>query len=75
MSEYTECPHCHGAMDWEECIACQGHGEYDAHEVEPLDFAPGTIEHCHLCDGDGGGWICLNTNCTVAVGDAGGRTR
>lgn len=61
-SEYgPACQRCGGDMDWECCSQCGGEGGHDAHELFPLEYAPGEITVCGLCWGSGGWWHCCNS--------------
>jgi DnaJ-class molecular chaperone len=61
------CKHCEQELDWEDCDACGGEGEYDAYEEDPLWFDPGDTEPCQQCGGAGGWYYCANRDCAGKV--------
>lgn len=43
----------------ESCWACDGDGEYDLHDEDPVNYAEGEeYETCGICEGQGGYLIC-----------------
>jgi DnaJ-class molecular chaperone len=54
------CPKC-GSDDteWETCHLCFGEGEFDMHEEDGVNYAPGEeFETCEECGGEGGYLVC-----------------
>jgi DnaJ-class molecular chaperone len=54
------CPRCGSDdMEWEECYVCDGEGEFDAYDDDPINYAPGEeYEMCRECSGNGGFLVC-----------------
>lgn len=60
------CEHCGDALDWEDCDACGGEGEFDwetLQDEDPLWYQPGDTEPCHQCNSAGGWLYCPNPRC------------
>lgn len=57
------CKHCGRELEWVDCDACGGEGEYDCYDEDPLWYSPGDTEDCAQCGGDGGWWWCDNGEC------------
>ena len=54
------CPKC-GSYDteWETCWHCGGQCEFDCHDEDAINFAPGEqYETCQECQGKGGFVVC-----------------
>jgi hypothetical protein len=46
-------------VTWEQCWHCYGDGEFDLHEDDSINYAPGEeYEQCSECRGVGGYQIC-----------------
>jgi DnaJ-class molecular chaperone len=58
--DYPRCPKCGDYdVEWERCWKCAGDGEFDLHEEDAINFAPGEeFEACDECRGKGGYLIC-----------------
>ncbi len=54
----SPCRFCGAPLEWVECDACGGEGEYDAYETDPLWYDPDDTAPCPQCEGDGGWWWC-----------------
>ena len=59
-SEEPTCPKCGSDdVEWERCWQCHGDGEFDEHDDDPINFAPGeSYETCSECRGHGGYLLC-----------------
>jgi hypothetical protein len=44
-----------------DCYTCQGEGEWDGYEDDPLWFLPGEMERCYACNGEGWRTACAKT--------------
>jgi len=53
-----QCARCGSSIDWEDCDACGGDGEY---EIEDGDDQMQGWYDCDMCDGDGSWGRCLST--------------
>lgn len=58
--EYDCCDICGGPIEWVDCYACFGEGEFDLYEQNPLEYEPGEIERCDVCHGKGGYLECMH---------------
>lgn len=58
--EFASCPICGTDLERVDCPVCMGEGEFDLHEDDPLLFAPGEIDPCTWCDGEGSYLECPN---------------
>ena len=67
LDRYPCCPRCGMELDWTDCDACGGEGEFDAYEDDPMWYDPGDTEPCHQCGGLGGWYICPNQDCPQGV--------
>jgi DnaJ-class molecular chaperone len=56
LSRY--CSECHNPLEWLGCDQCDGEGEVDGYEDDPLWYSPGEMEVCSACCGSGGDWYC-----------------
>lgn len=54
------CPKCGSDdVEWERCWQCHGEGEFDLHDEDGVNYAPGEeYEQCTECNGRGGYLIC-----------------
>ena len=52
------CATCEQELDWVECEACGGEGEYDCYEEDPMWYGPGDMKACAQCGGTGGWYWC-----------------
>jgi len=59
------CPRCGSSVDWVTCWSCDGEGMsgHDCGEdtcccADPVPNVP-----CDVCDGKGGWWSCLSSDC------------
>lgn len=59
--EEDYCKACGGVLDYEDCDACGGDGEFDWETLQfedPLWYGPDDTEICTQCDGKGGWSVC-----------------
>lgn len=54
------CKTCGAELERQECEAGCDEGLYDVSELYPLEYAPGELETCECCGGEGGYWFCPN---------------
>ena len=56
------CPECGSDMTWEDCGACDGTGEINVYDDDPLWYDEDDTVRCNQCEGSGGYWLCLSYN-------------
>ena len=52
------CQECETPVEWIVCEACDGDGEYECYEEDPLWYDPDDTKPCPQCAGIGGWYIC-----------------
>lgn len=54
-------------MEWEDCGHCNGDGELDGYEEDPINYSPGEGVRCHMCGGSGGDYWCTTDTCPTSI--------
>ena len=52
------CEECESPVEWVECEACGGEGEYECYEEDPMWYDPDDTKPCPQCGGVGGWYVC-----------------
>lgn len=52
------CEICGMPKEWESCWNGCDDGYLSLHDEDPLLYDEDDMEACHICDGDGGWWVC-----------------
>lgn len=56
------CPKCGNEYEFVTCWNCDGEGQFDLYEEDPINESPGTFETCDECDGEGEIEYCHQCN-------------